>query len=137
MLSLAAACFAVFHLYMNIKEYDFSLDEEKWKQDYLLAYLDSQPAEKLAIDEVKATHQSGDKAIQSIHLKNEAPTIQVKFSTDENKEISTTVKIKHAPDGTSPYLTYKTVERDLSPEYTDDLYYEPILYIHQESTLFE
>ena len=137
-LALAATCFAVFHLYMTIRDYDFTLDKEKWKQDYLLTYLESQPTEKVAIEDVRATNQGGDKTIPSIHLEKGAHTIQVLFSiVEKDQDISTKVKIKKAPDGTSHYLAYKTIEKDLSPEYTDDSYYEPVLYINQDSTLFE
>ena len=139
-ISLAASCYAVFHLYTNIIEYDFSLNEEKWQQDYLLPYLDSQPEETLAVEQVKATNTDGDKAIPSIHLKKGSPSIHVKFTIVDKdgskQEISTNVKVKEAPANTSPYITHKTIKGDISEEYTAEMYYEPTLYIDKESTLY-
>ena len=138
--SLAASCFAVFHLYMNISEYDFSLNEEKWQQDYLMPYLDSQPEETLAVEQVQATNTDGDEAIPSLHLEKGSPSIHVKFTVVEKdgsrQEVSTNVKVKEAPATSSPYISYKTIEEFISGEYTDEMYYEPVLYIHKENTLY-
>mgnify|MGYP003538706565 CR=1 FL=1 len=140
-ISLAAVGFITFHLYTTISEYDYSLDEEKWKQDYLLAYLDSQPEERLAIEQVEATNTDGDKAIPSMHLKKESPTVHVKFLTigknGDEQELSTQVKIKHVQADTAPYLTYKTIKEELSSQYRDDMYYETTLYINQDSNLYK
>ncbi len=137
-ISLAAVGFITFHLYTHIAEYDYSLDEEKWEQDYLLVYLDSQPEERLAIEQVEATNTDSKKAISSLHLKKGSPTVHVKFTTDGGKkEISTHVKIKQAPENTAPYITYKTIEEELSDQYRDDMYYETTLYINQDSNLYK
>lgn len=139
-LSLAVTGFIVFHLYMNITEYDFSLDEEKWKQDYLLPYLESQPVQSLTIEHVQATNTTSDQAISSIHLQNNSPTVHVEFTAvqkDKRKQdMSTKVRIKQAPDNTAPYITYKAIESDISDSYTDDMYYDTTLYINQESRLY-
>lgn len=139
--SLAASGFAVFHLYMNISEYDYSLDEEKWQQDYLLPYLDSQPEKTLAVEQVQATNSDGDKAIPSLHLEKGSPSIHVKFTVAQEdgkkQEVSTNVKVKEAPANTSPYISYKTIETYISDKYTDEMYYEPILYIQKENTLYQ
>ena len=55
----------------------------------------------------------------------------------KKQEVSTNVKVKEAPATSSPYITYKAIEEYISDKYTDEMYYEPVLYIHKENTLYQ
>ena len=140
-ISLVSVGFIAFHLYTIISEYDYSLDEQKWEQEYLLVYLNSQPEKTMTIQKAEATNTDSDKAISSVHLKKEPPTAHISFSPVQKdgskQEVSTHVKIKQAKADTAPYLTYKTIEKDISEHYTEDMYYETTLYINQDSQLYK
>jgi len=124
------------YLSFTIKDYDFSINEEEWKENYLTPYLKSLPEHKEDVEDFSQILTNDANAIKSIYLNDKEKPIVVEISTlnKENgvaKKLPVQVFIQKEPIDKA-YLTYKTIEKNISYEYTTDQYYETILHIPNE-----
>lgn len=125
-------------LFINIAETDFSTSKEEWKSQYLIPYIKSLPEDKLYVkdfSQILEIQENKNKKIESIYLNNKKEPVWVELSvTDKDKikkkfVVQTVIRkepIKKA------YLTYKIINKTITPIYRDNLYYETILHIPEE-----
>ncbi|HCH1712731.1 TPA: hypothetical protein NKQ82_004636 [Vibrio parahaemolyticus] len=115
----------------DISDHDFSLDEKKWKNEYLEPYIESQPFNKLEINDFSQIVNEKPKGITSVYL-NEKITPQWFFiKTKEEKEYKIQAIIKKE-NIKNPYLSFKKIEKDISDKYNKESYYETVLYVPLE-----
>ena len=115
-------------IYNKTAEYDFSLTEEKWKKDYFIPYLDTRAEKQTPVDIISLTPDSKQQPAQSISLHNKNLSTVLIRPINSNDETLIKVTIKNSSTD-KPYLSYKKIEKAISPIYKEDSYYEPILYI--------
>lgn len=124
------------YLSFTIKDYDFSMNEEQWEENYLAPYLESLPENKEYVEDFSQILTNDVDAIESQYIndKDKPVVVEVSMLDKENeaiKKISVQVFIQKEPID-EVYLTYKTIEKNISSEYTADQYYETILHIPNE-----
>lgn len=125
-------------LLINIVETDFSTSKKEWESQYLIPYINSLPEDKLDVkdfSQIVDISNNKNKKIESIHFTNKHEPIWVElFVTGKNnlkqKFVVQTVIQKEAIK--EAYLTYKRINKTITPTYRDNLYYETILHIPEE-----
>lgn len=121
------------YLSFTIKDYDFSIDEKHWEENYLTPYLKSLPENREYVEDFSQIVTTDSNTTKSVYTTDKEKPIVVEIST-LNKENETTKKesvqvlIQKEPINKA-YLTYKIIEKNISNEYTADQYYETILHI--------
>jgi len=122
-------------LFNSIKEYDFSLDEEKWKGKYLNPYMISLPIHKLEVSDFWQVFETPKKGVKSIYSTNKNKSIWCKISMldemNSPKDIYVQTKIQKESIN-HPYLTYKLISKNITEDYKKDNYYETILHIPED-----
>lgn len=123
---------------IHIMKADFSMNEKQWKVDYLEPYMNGLPENKTYVQDftqILEIHKNHNKKIKSIYFNNNVKPIWVELDVlDKNnasKTISVQTIIKKEPIE-EPYLTYKSINKDISKDYTKKAYYETILHIPEE-----
>lgn len=124
------------YLSFTIKEYDFSMNEKQWKENYLTPYLKSLPENKKYVEDFSQLLTNDEDTIKSIYINDKEKPILIEIST-LNKENGTTKKIPvqviiQKEPINKTYLTYKTIKKAISSEHTTNKYYETILHIPNE-----
>ncbi|MGV3464880.1 MAG: hypothetical protein ACO1OT_06255 [Heyndrickxia sp.] len=123
-------------LFNSIKEYDFSLDEDKWKENYLKPYIMSLPIHRLEVIDFWQVLDSPKNGVKSIYLTNkEEKPIWCKIAkvdeTNSSKETYIQTRIQKESIN-RPYLTYRLISKNISKDYKKDIYYETILHIPKD-----
>lgn len=131
-LSLVILFSVIGYLSFTIKDYQFSMNEKKWEENYLHPYLEALPEKKEYIQDFSQVINHNDENItKSKYRDNDAQPIVVEISKDpgsaEKKMLIQVIVQKEQID--QAYLTYKIIEEDISDEYTKDQYYETVLHI--------
>jgi len=122
-------------LFNSIKEYDFSLNEEKWKKNYLNPYMISLPIQKLEVSDFWQVFEIPKKGVKSIYSTNKKNSIWCKIATmdETNSPKDFYVKTKIQKESINrPYLTYKLISKNITMDYKKDNYYETILHIPKD-----
>ncbi|MCW1929524.1 hypothetical protein [Bhargavaea beijingensis] len=120
------------YLSYTIKEYNFSMNEKKWEKNYLNPYIESLPERKENIEDFSQVLNNDNKnTTKSIYIKKDIQPIVVEISLskniDQKKMRIQAIVQKEQID--QAYITYKTIEKDISDKYTKDQYYETVLHI--------
>ncbi|TWT13171.1 hypothetical protein [Planomicrobium sp. CPCC 101079] len=123
-------------LSFTIKDYDFSINEKQWKESYLDPYIKALPENKEYVEDFSQIVTGEEDAIKSIYINDKVKPITVEIIT-LNKENELTKKtpvqvVLQKEPIKNPYLTYKTIEKDISSEYTTKQNYETILHIPED-----
>ena len=116
------------YLYNRIVEYDFSLTEETWKKDYFIPYLDTRTDIQTPVEIISLTPDTTKQRAQSISHDTKNLSYVLIRPLETNEEILIQVKIKNSSTN-KPYLSYKKIEKNISSDYIEKAYYEPVLYI--------
>jgi hypothetical protein len=126
-------------LFIPIKNYDFSMTENKWEKEYLKPYIMSLPTQKLEVNKFSVALKTPKKGIKSVYLNNnkENPIwCDISSSGQQGSANRLYVLTKiHKENIKMAYLTYKIINKDISDTYRDDLYYEAILHIPKNSSI--
>ncbi|MEI5907710.1 hypothetical protein WAK64_11660 [Bacillus spongiae] len=121
-------------LFVTIVEYDFSMSENQWEENYVTPYINSLPEQKYNVKDFSQLLNE-NKGIYSIYLDSlTKPTwVSVEVLDDDGKYKEITVQTifkKESID--TPYLTYKKIEKDISNKYNANVFYETVLHIPKE-----
>ncbi|WP_213422530.1 hypothetical protein [Bhargavaea massiliensis] len=118
------------YLSFTIKEYNFSMNEKKWEENYLNPYLESLPEEKENIEDFSQVLNDDGTSIKSTYINKDIQPIVVEISeskkTDKKKRIQVIVQKEQIDQA---YITYKKIEKNISEKYTKDQSYETVLHI--------
>ena len=118
------------YLSFTIKEYNFSMNEKKWEENYLNPYLKSLPEEKENIEDFSQVLNDDGTSIKSTYINKDIQPIVVEISeskkTDKKKRIQVIVQKEQIDQA---YITYKKIEKNISEKYTKDQSYETVLHI--------
>lgn len=123
---------------INIMKADFSMNEKQWKADYLEPYMNALPENKIYVQDftqILDIQKNHNKKIKSIYLNNTVKPIWVKLDVLDKNSVSKTISVKtiiKKEPIKEPYLTYKSINKNISKEYTKHAYYETILHIPEE-----
>ncbi|MFC7364203.1 MULTISPECIES: hypothetical protein [Bhargavaea] len=122
------------YLTYTIKEYNFSMNEEKWEENYLNAYIESLPETKENIEDFSQVLNNDDEnTIKSIYMNKGTQPIVVEISKSQDldsiKQKMRLQAIVQKEQIDKAYITYKTIEKDISDKYTKAQYYETVLHI--------
>lgn len=121
------------YLSFTIKEYNFSMNEKKWEENYLNPYLKSLPEEKENIEDFSQVLNDDGTSIKSTYINKDIQPIVVEISESKNADKKKRIQVivqKEQID--QAYLTYKTIERNISEKYTKDQFYETVLHIPKD-----
>ncbi|KZE38940.1 hypothetical protein AV656_08555 [Bhargavaea cecembensis] len=120
------------YLTYTIKEYNFSMNEEKWEENYLKRYLESLPEKRENIEDFSQV-LNDENTIKSIYMNKDTQPIVVEISKSQDIDsIQKKIRLQaivQKEQIDKPYITYKTIEKDISDKYTKDQYYETVLHI--------
>lgn len=122
-----------------ISHYDYSVDLNRWKSDYLIPYVEARPEQRVAVKDFSQLLSSEDQTIDSIHLKKESHPILARVMVGDpatSKVMITKVLIKKEHIKKA-YLSYKTISRKISEDYSNKAYYETTLHIPAEYKVIE
>lgn len=121
------------YLTYTLYSYDYSIDEESWKENTLAPYLQSLNEHHEQVDDFSQLLTEPDKGIESIYVKDITPIwVELVTSMDADKKgkvVEVTIEKEPIQE---PYLTYKTIEKTISEQYSNQVYYETTLHIPEE-----
>ncbi len=122
------------YLSFTINSYDFSMDEDHWKEEFLTPYLESLPEHKQQVTDFAQLIDYDKSGIESVYINEEHPIwVKVTLMTDHGDEQELIVKTTIVKESVEqPYLTYKTIEKPISEKYSDEAYYNTTLHIPKE-----
>ena len=120
------------YLSITLNSYDFAMDENEWRENYFKPYIQSLQEQKLEVEEFSQVIKEDDTQIESHYLNKKTESILLKLtvvnqSGFKKKELIETTIVKEAIE--QPYLTYKTIERDISDQFNKEAFYETTLHI--------
>lgn len=123
--------------FYTISNYNFSMNENYWKKNYLTPYITSLPENKRYVEDFSQIIEKKDseKGIKSFYLSKKVTPIWVSVSivdksgSKENLIVQTTVTKESIK---KPYLTYKKIEKTISDKYVEKAYYQTTLHIPEE-----
>lgn len=122
------------YLSFSIVDSHFSIDEKEWEEEYLEPYINSLPTSRIIIEDFSQLLVDDHNGIKSIYVNKQKP-IWFELSVLDDKGIKQNIAVQSIIQKEpieKPYLTYKQIEKDISAQYTENLYYETILHIPNE-----
>ena len=121
------------YLIHTIIHYDFSLSKEKWKTEYLIPYVKAQPEHKIDVENFSQLLKTPEnEGVPSIYFNDKAKPVWLKLTLlnqSGSKKVLVTQAVIKKESIQRAYLTYKTVQKDITKQYTDNVYYRTVLHI--------
>ena len=116
------------YLYNRIVEYNHALTEEDWKKEYFVPYLETRTEIQTPVEIISLTPDTTEQPVHSISFNTNNLFDVIIRPLETKEEILIRAKIKNSSIA-QPYFSYKKIEKDISQDYIEEAYYEPVLYI--------